>query len=164
MSLRIIQNALSLLGLFVLAVLLWQSRSSTSLLRGALYLCISGYPSLISHALVVSLRMKERKGIPEPAAWDLHRRAYVLLLSAWQLAIIGALNMWPFGFPVSWVSVAMGYLLAGAFLSFTFKLVALAVSSKQEGGPRPINTLVLLGRNDSYGAPSLLLHSFCWSI
>ena len=145
-------------------MLLWETRSGTRLLSGALYLCVSGYPSLFSQALVASLRVKERKGVPEPAAWDLHRRAYVFLLSAWQLAIIGSLNMWPFGFPVSWVSVAMGYLLAGAFLSFTFKLVALADSSKQEGGPRPINTLVLLGRDDSYGAPSLLLHSFCWSI
>lgn len=139
MTLRSIQSTLSLLGLFVLAMLLWEIRSSARLLPGALYLCVSGYPSLFSQALVASLRMKERKGIPEPAAWDLHTRTYVLLLSAWQLALIGSLNMWPFGFPVSWVSVTMGYLLAGAFMIITYKLVAIADSSKQEGGSRPIN-------------------------
>jgi hypothetical protein len=83
--------------------------------------------------------MKQRKGIPEPAAWALHTRAYVLLLSGWQLAIIGSFNMWPFGLRVSRVAVALGYLLAGAFMILSYKLVAIADSSKQEGGSGPIS-------------------------
>jgi hypothetical protein len=42
MTLRSIQNALSFLGLLVLAVLLWEIRSGTGLLPGALHLCVSG--------------------------------------------------------------------------------------------------------------------------
>ena len=47
--------------------------------------------------------------------------------------------MWPFGLPVSRVSIIMGYLLAAAFMILSYKLVAIADSSKQEGGSRPIN-------------------------
>lgn len=130
---------MSLLSVFVLAELVWQIRSGMNLLPGALYLLVSGYPNLFSLALVANLRMKQRRGTPEPAAWAVQTRARVLLLVGWQLAILGSINMWPFGLPASRVSTIMGYLLAGAFMILSYKLVAIADSSRQAGGSRPIS-------------------------
>jgi hypothetical protein len=139
MSLASIRRGSSLLGVFVFALLLWQIRSSKELLPGALYLCASAYPNLFSLSLISRLRVKGANGILDPEAWVLHSKAYVLLLSGWQLAVIGSINLWPFGLSVSPATVIAGYLLAAAFMMFSYKLVAIADDSKQEGGSRPIN-------------------------
>ena len=138
MGLTGIRRAGLLLELFILAVLLG-GRSSSSSLPGALYVLAGTYPGLVSLSLATSLRIKLRKSDPGPAAWKLHTRAYILLLSGWQVAIIGVLNMWPFGLSKSQISATIGYLLAAVFMVLSYKLVAIADSSEQEGGGRPIS-------------------------
>jgi hypothetical protein len=54
------------------------------------------------------------------------------------MAVIGLLNMWPFGFSESRVLIIVGYLLAGVFVVLSYKLVALADNLEQEGGAKPI--------------------------
>lgn len=139
MELNRIQSAASLLEVLVVAVLIWCRPAVTPLLPGAIFLIVATYPGLFSIQLATNLRIRQRRGSPEPAAWLIHTRAYVLLLAGWQVVIVGLLNLWPFAFPDSRVSGAIGYVLMIFFLILSYKLVAIADTSKQEGGARPIS-------------------------
>ena len=47
--------------------------------------------------------------------------------------------MWPLGFSDSRVTIAIGYLSATIFMILSYKLVALADRSQQEGGSKPLS-------------------------
>lgn len=134
-----IQRGGSFLELFVIVVLISYGRSVRPLLPGGLYLVAASYLGLFSLIPASTLLRKQRMGELEPAAWALRRRAYILLLAGWQVAIIGLLNLLQFSFSESWVSIVIGYLSAGIFMILSYKLVAIADDHQQEGGQRPIN-------------------------
>ena len=139
MGLRAIQRAGSLLGLIILVTLLWYGRSARLLLAGVLYLIAASCLSSICVLQAISLRAKQRKGIPEPATWLLLRKAYVFLLFAWELAILGLLNIRAFSPDSSQVSLILSYLLVGVFGILSYRIVGLADSPKQDGGSKLIN-------------------------
>jgi hypothetical protein len=139
LGLKGIERAASFLGLSILALVAWYGSSTRLMVAGALYLVAATSLCVVCLLLTSGLRAKRRKGIPEPAAWRLHTTAFVLLLSAWELAIIGCLNLWSFAFSGSRVSTLRGYLSVGFFLVFSYGLVAIADRSQQEGGSRPLN-------------------------
>ena len=96
MSRKIVEQSGSLLALVVLTTILWYAHSP------ALY---AGSPYLGSAACVCSfcipnsflLRMRLRKGEPPQTLWPFARRVRVPILAAWQLAILGLLNIWTAG-------------------------------------------------------------------
>ena len=109
------------------------------LLAGFLYLIVANYLDLFAAFVATRVRKQQMRGNPDPTTWLLNTRAYVLFLSAWQVAIVGFLNMWPFEFSDSRLSAILGYLLAGIFVIVSYGFVAIADSSEQEGGSRPLN-------------------------
>jgi hypothetical protein len=139
MELKSIQRAGSFLELCILVTVVWCSGFPRLMLAGVLYLIAATYLSIFCVFLATSLRTKQRRGTPEPATWFLHRRAYLLLLFAWELAIVGWLNIQAFVFAVSPFSVILSYLSVGVFIFLSYKMVALADSSKQDGGSIPLN-------------------------
>jgi len=107
------------------------------LLSGALYLLLAACAGLYSLYSASTLRVKQTTGRDE-LAWALHNRAYVLLLSGWQAAILGLVNIWQF-VPGSSVQVGLGYISVGVFIILSYRLVSAADNAKQEGGSRPLN-------------------------
>jgi hypothetical protein len=133
-----LQRAGSPLGLFILGTLVWYGVSPRLLLAGVLYLVAATYLAFVCVFLATSLRTKLGRGTSEPTTWSLNRRAYVLLLSAGEIAIVGLLNIWAFTYPVP-RAFTISYASAGIFIIFSYKLVALADSSHQDGGSMPLN-------------------------
>jgi hypothetical protein len=133
-----VQRAGSILGLFIFVTLVWYASSPRLLLAGVLYLMAATYIVLFSVFLATSLKTKQRRGTRDPAVWSLNRRAYVLLLFAWEVAIVGVLNIWAFTYPVP-RAFTTSYVSAGIFIVLSYKLVALADSSTQDGGSMPLN-------------------------
>jgi hypothetical protein len=126
-----------LLQLLLLAALIW-FRNSLQLV-GVLFLIAASYLDLAGLSLAINLRKKQRRGAPESAAWALHKRAYVLFCAAWQVAVIGFLNLGALWFSGSRTSVIVGYLAATIFMILSYKMVAIADSPEQEGGSKPIS-------------------------
>src|SRR5437016_3554197 len=107
MQLKNIRWAGSLLGLFIIGVLVWYSRSAVPLLPGALYLIVASWLNVLSLFFATTLQAKQRRCTPEPAAWAINMRAYVLVLAGWMVAILGLLNIWQFAFFVSRATVVL---------------------------------------------------------
>src|SRR4029077_5052565 len=108
-----IQRTGPFLEWFILGVLIWY-RSAPLLLSGALYLLLAVCAGLYSLYFASTLRVKQTTGRDE-LAWALHNRAYVLLLSGWQAAVLGLVNIWQF-VPGSSVQVGLGYISVGVFI------------------------------------------------
>jgi hypothetical protein len=130
----------SFLGLLILGIILWYGRQLRSLLPGVLYLIAASYLCLF-YTLLAARRQKASQGkvklqIP---MWSLHRKASVLLLFAWELAIIGLLNIRALDSIVSQASYIRGYLSIGVCLFLSYKMVGLADASDQYGGSKPLN-------------------------
>ena len=139
MKLKNIQRAGSGLGLFIVSAMVWYGRSGGPLLPGALYLIVASWLSLFSLSFATTLQAEQRKGIPEPAAWAIHLRAYALVVTGWLVAIVGMLTMWQFGFSGSRAAIVLGYGVVGIFAILSYRLIAIADGPRQSGGSRPLN-------------------------
>jgi hypothetical protein len=84
------------LQLFFLATF-FMYRGST-LLPGFLYLLVANDLDLFAAIVASRVRKQQLVGSPDPATWLLNTRSYVLFLSAWQVSIVGFLNIWPLSF------------------------------------------------------------------
>jgi hypothetical protein len=138
-ELKGIERAAVLLGLSILAAVVRYGGSAHVVVAGAVYLMVASSLCLVCLLLASTGQAKRRKGILEPAVWRLHTRARVLLLSGWQVGIVGWLNLWSLTVSGSRISILLGYLSVSVFLMLSYKLVAIADRSKQEGGPKPLN-------------------------
>ena len=138
MKINRIRNAASILELFIFGTIVWCGGSPRLILSGILYLIAAVFLALFCVSLATGLHLRQRRSTPEPAAWSLHRRAYILLLSAWEVAIIGLLNMLTLVRPASWL-FTLSYLMAGISIVLSYKMVALADSSLQDGGSMPLS-------------------------
>jgi hypothetical protein len=138
MRYKTIQRGGTLLGLFVLLTLIWNRRSG-NLLAGAVYLIAATFVSSISVSPATIVQSKERKGTTEPVDWSSQREAHALFLFAWELAIIGWLNVEAFAFSGATSEVVFGYSLVVLFVVLLYKMLGLAESSEQDGGSRPLS-------------------------
>lgn len=134
-----IERGGSLLGLMIFVTVLWYGNSPR--------IVISGTPYLIAAALIcpfcfiTTLRVKIglKKGVSAQSLWVLQTRAQVLMLAAWQLAILGVLNIWADTFAGSFSIFVLSNLLVLACIIIADRFIALADSPSQDGGSKPMN-------------------------
>jgi hypothetical protein len=88
--------------------------------------------------LVIRLQARRRAGIQKSLAWSISIKAYALALSAWQVAIIGVLNMLGFAQPPR-KTIMPSYIVMIIFLVLSYKMIAIADGQDQEGGAMPVN-------------------------
>lgn len=131
-----IRKAASYFHLLMAGILIWCWWSSQRLMPGALYLVVAGYPSVISLYLAAILERKQDKG---PAYQRSARKAYVLLLSALQVGVIGVLNILPDQSPIQMAVLIIGYFVVGVFIILSYLSVSLSDRADQAGGAMPVN-------------------------
>ena len=128
-----------LLALTVLIALLGYGGSPTVVASGAPYLVAAAFVDLYCMSSSFALRSRLRKGDPEQTLWSLVRTVRVLVLIAWQLAILGLLNIWV-GEPVGSARVfGLSGLLLVMSIAVSDRLVVLADSPDQDGGSKPLS-------------------------
>jgi hypothetical protein len=153
---RGIERAGSLLGVVILTTTAWYGRSDRMVVDGALYLVIASCLCLASILLGAIVGAKQRRGIADASDWIRYTRAYVFLLCAWQLAIVGLLNIWAVDHSHDSLVFALCCLSTIVFIICTAMIVRFSDNPKQEGGSRPLNY---------FGVPrsrSLLFYAFCY--
>ncbi len=170
MSWKIVERSGSLLALVVLIGILWYARSP-SLNAGSPYLgaaaCVGTY--CIPNSFFLKVRL--RKGEPPQTLWPLARRLRVLILVAWQLAVLGLLNIWAAGEPAASrrILVLSGLLLVLS-IAISDRLLSLADSPDQDGGTRPLKFFDRLRTRRTYlwgfivypaSIPTYLSADFC---
>lgn len=134
-----VQRAGSFLEFCIFITFVWFGGSPRLVMAGAPYLTAAMCVALVCVILATRLRTKERSGTPEPAVWYLKRKAYVLTLFAWELGIVGCLNIQAVTLTDSGLSVVLGYVWVAVFIVLSCKMVTLADASKQDGGSMPIS-------------------------
>src|SRR5579872_4694437 len=124
------------LQLLILLALLWYGRVPRYVLAGAVYLLAASYLGL--YCSVSSIRNQFQNKHQESKSTIADANRYALYLSAWQVAMIGVLNIWAVAYsPIR--SFVVSYLSAVIFIVASYKLVALADNSDQDGGYKPIS-------------------------
>jgi hypothetical protein len=153
-----IERAGSLLGLIILASIAWYGRSDRVVVDGALYLVISSCLCLVSVLLAAITEARRRQGVTDTSKWARNAKAYVILLLAWQLAILGFLNMWAVDRSHGSLVFGLSYSSAIVFIICTYLIIGFTDKPKQEGGAKPLNY---------FGVPrsrTLLFYAFCYLI
>jgi hypothetical protein len=118
-------NVLALsLGLFTLGIFVWYRSAPRVLLAGLLYLAAANCLCLIAAS-------RSRQKV-------LDLRAPALVLSGWQLAAIGVLNIRSFAYPEP-QGFVLSYALTASAIGLAYSIVALADSSEQDGGYVPVS-------------------------
>jgi hypothetical protein len=158
MKVQRIGRAGSLLGLIILAAVIWYGPSARMLVAGGLYLMIASCLCLASVLLAATVKVKQRRGIADSLNWAQGARAYAFLLSAWQLAIVGLLNIWAVDYSRNPVVFALSYVLAVLFIACCSLMVRVTDKSNQAGGAKLLN---YFGRPRSR---SLFFYGFCYII
>lgn len=83
--------------------------------------------------------MRLRKGEPPQTLWPFARRVRVPILAAWQLAILGLLNIWTAGeSDASRRVLVLSGLLLALNIVIADRLLSLADSPDQDGGTKPL--------------------------
>lgn len=126
----------SILGLLVLAAVLYFRGSLRLELAGCIYLMFSA--GIVAFGSLVFASIRKERGDRNPALWVLQRKLRVVLIVAWQLAILGLLNILAVA-ELSFGVFAINYLAATFFIILSYRLVALADSSSQGGGYVPVS-------------------------
>jgi hypothetical protein len=132
-----VRNAGSIVQVLILGVIVLYGRTAHLILPGIVYLLAAGYLSLHGLLIIAKLRPNQGRGTAE-TTWSVNARANIFVVSALQMAIIGSLNVWSQAFSGTAIEVTFGYLSVGLFVVLSYKMVARADSSDQEGGSSPM--------------------------
>jgi hypothetical protein len=132
---RTVVNLGSLLGLTSLVIVVAYGHSNV-LLAGALYIAVATGLAGLSVSTAVLATSKRKSGIVDVS---LEIRSQFVILIAWQIAIVGMLNILASDVAGSRVLSIVAYLLAGLFFVDSYRLVAMADSPIQSGGYIPLN-------------------------
>lgn len=135
MSPKSVLNGATLLTLIALAGILWYRNPRETLYAGLPYLAAA---LLVNQGCAVNFVAahkvsRGRNSLTVPA---LQTRAQVFFLSAWQLAILGGLNIWA-NTPIGTPAFVLSNLALLMCLVISDRLVTLADSADQEGGYKP---------------------------
>jgi hypothetical protein len=136
MSPKIIQHGGPLLSVLILAYILSYATSRGSFDGSLPYVVAAIFPNLFSFYSFLLLRRESRQSASATILRLLRRRAEVLFVVAWQLAIVGALNIVANNL-VGAAGFVLSNLLLVMCLAISDRLVALADSADQEGGYKP---------------------------
>jgi hypothetical protein len=136
MSLKNIRTLASLLGLIVTATIIWYRSWPSALVAGIAFLMAAEILCLIC----VAVTLKVRKGITLEGKFSfIYNRAYVVLLAAWQVAIVGALSIFSVILSTKFFHLLVDYTSALLYCVCSYKILSLADSAKQEGGYKPVS-------------------------
>ena len=136
MSPKIIQHGGPLLSVLILAYILWYAISERSFDASLPYLAAALFPiQFCLHSSLV-LRKESRQSAVDPILQFWKRRAEALFVVAWQLAILGAIQIVANNL-VGTAAFVLSSLLLVMCLAISDRLVALADSADQEGGYKP---------------------------
>lgn len=141
MKLKGIETWASALGLLVVVAILWYAAEPRRILAGAAYLVSAAFLDFfcLFNALAVRARLK---GCPlSQSMWRLQTRAQIMLLAAWQLAIIGLLNIWSAESSVLPTILLLSNLLAALSIFIWDRMISIADSPTQDGGAKSLSAL-----------------------
>ncbi|MGO8719814.1 MAG: hypothetical protein ACLQMO_11425 [Acidobacteriaceae bacterium] len=139
MSLKGIRNLGSLLGLLVTVAVIWYLNSPCALVAGIAFLMAADILCLLS--VIQAVKLKARKGVTlkSRSSFVQEGRAYVLLLVAWQIAIVGVLSISSEIASVSVLHLLIDYISAALYFICSYRVLSVADSAKQDGGYKPFN-------------------------
>jgi hypothetical protein len=139
MSRKSVEWGGSLLAVSVLAAILWNGYLPHSTGSSALYLLAASAVDSLCLLLSLSVRAQLKKSGSVNALTTLQTRAQVLFLVAWQLAIVGVVQILRDNFDAT----SGVFLLCGSLLAMCIfiadRLIALADSPNQDGGSKPLH-------------------------
>lgn len=144
MQMKGIRRLGSLLGFAILATLVVWRDSMGVLLAGLFYLLIADILCISCVSLATISRGQGRATLAENDLSPIRTRAYVLLLIAGQVAILGILNVAAVNSPRLHVPLILSYLLCAAYFVASYKILSIADSPKQSGGYIPLTLLGVL--------------------
>jgi hypothetical protein len=139
MEKRNLLNAGLLLGLADLAILGAYRNSMHILLAGLFYLAVANVLCILGVSLVMVSRAQIGTTFRQTTSLSLKIRAQMLLLIAWQIAIVGMLNITTTDLSRLHIPFWLNYLLFGIFFFGSLRLVSISDSSDQDGGYVPLN-------------------------
>jgi hypothetical protein len=139
MKLQAIQNPGIILGPTILVSLLVFWNNMAFLLPGLLYFMAAVPLSTASICANVILLKRDPEAADKTHSQSLQARANVFGLVAWQIAIIGSLNISSASLHKSLVHSLLDYMLMAVFFVSSYRILSLADSPRQKGGYRPFN-------------------------
>jgi hypothetical protein len=139
MQLRPIYNSELILGSATLVGLVTFWNSMNLLLPGLLYFMAAVLLCTASICVTVILHRHNREASNNIDSSSLQTRAKVFGLVAWQLAIIGSMNISSADFHKSVIHLVADYVLLGLFFVASYRIVSIADSPEQKDGYRPFN-------------------------
>ena len=126
------------LGIAVLLAIIWCIGSPAKGDVGTPYLIFAAVTDLCCLVIYASLRKAEKAGYPQHIICQLQSRAQVFLILAWQLAIVGVLNICAGYLIVSVDSLVLSTGLLLMCIMISDRLVALADIPGPDGNPKPL--------------------------
>jgi hypothetical protein len=153
MKLNSFEISAAVLGVGILTVLLLYCNSRSAIVAGLVYLlsaaCLTGV------CMVRCFQSSIQRSTLTPAErWLLRKRTGILLFAAWQLAILGSLNIWALELTPTWGVLALSYGAAFLFLLVADRQIAAADNADQYAGSQTIRV---------FGYPCLRRLGF-WSL
>lgn len=130
-----------LLGLVVLATVLWYGNSPGTVVFGASYLVAAACIDLFCLLVIFTVKMRMKKHSSAQSLWLLLTRAQLALLVAWQLGILGVLNIWASNLVRSATIFVLSNVLLLACVFISDRMIALSDSPDQSGGAKPLSSL-----------------------
>jgi hypothetical protein len=112
------------LWILTLGTFVWYRSAPRVLLAGLFYLVAALWLSLVAAS-------RSKRKPPD-------FRASTVAFAAWQLAVIGVLNIWSFAYPEP-QGFVLSYSLAAVAIALAYSTVALADSPEQQGGYVPMS-------------------------
>jgi hypothetical protein len=134
---RNILNAAMALGFASLAVVIVFAHSD-ALLAGTLYLAVASFLGVLSVCFAAVAPVATRTSF-QGTRFSLEIRSGMLILVAWQIAIVGTLNILAADSTGLTSLFIVPYVLAALFFAGSYRLVSIADSPTQDGGYIPLN-------------------------
>ena len=141
MKLKSIQRWASFLGLVVVVAILWYGREPRRIVTGAAYLVSAALLGFFCLFNVLTVKTRMKKDLLSQSMWIRQTRAQVMLLVAWQLAIIGLLNIWSAESSVLLSILLLSTLLAAVCIFTWDRLISIADNPGQDGGAKSLSAL-----------------------
>jgi hypothetical protein len=141
MKLKSIEKWASSLGLVVVVAILWYGSEPRRILTGAAYLLLAAFLSFFCLFKVLTIKTRLKTGRLSQSMWLLQTRAQVMLLVAWQLAIVGLLNIWAAESSVLLSILLLSNLLVAVCIFTWDRLISIADSPSQDGGAKSLSAL-----------------------
>lgn len=141
MKLKSIERWASSLGLVVLVAILWYGGEPRRILTGAVYLVSAALLGFLCLFNVLAVKTRLKKGPLSQSLWLLQTRAQVMLLIAWQLAIIGLLNIWSAESSVFLSILLLSNLLVAVSIFTWDRLISIADNPSQDDGAKSLSAL-----------------------